>query len=168
MSLEDSTRDELARLSLDLFNNPETRDAALPLLRKVRPGLPLPELEIGDRIKSANASVTKEVAELRAELTRRDTEQRIREARESVVDKGIVRRDEIEAVEQMMVADGITDHEKAARHYRNSQIASAPTAAKPYQKPFDHATDKIGEYFKDRKNALRNDLFAGIQSARTR
>jgi hypothetical protein len=56
MSLEDLTpeaRDELALLAKQLSENPETRKDFLRQVKKVKPEMPIPELEIEDYTRHA-------------------------------------------------------------------------------------------------------------------
>jgi len=75
MSLEDLTpeaRDELALLARQLAENPATRKDMLRLTKKIKPDLPIPELEIEDYTRSAVDSANDRVAQLEAKLREKE------------------------------------------------------------------------------------------------
>lgn len=126
MSLE--AREELASLSERLANDPSTRKDFLRLTRKVRPDLPIPELDIDDRTSSMLQQSENRVAGLEAKLAERDAMGELERRRNALISKGLVRdRDEIQAVEKVMLDKGITNHESAAEYHKWMQQAATPT-----------------------------------------
>jgi DNA-binding protein H-NS len=162
MALEQSTIEELAKLSIDLFNSPETKSAVLPLLKKVRPGLALPELDLQEQIGSATAEMSKKIQELQEKLARSETENQIREKRDALINKGLASREELPEIEKLMVEDGISDYEKAAKYHRATQTQSIPTPT-PFRKPFEDAKTSAADFFKDSRSALKKQLWEGLQ-----
>lgn len=131
MSLEDLTpeaRDELALLARQLAENPTTRKDMLRLTKKIKPDLPIPELEIEDYTRSAVSHANDRVAQLEARLRERDAMDELNSRRNKLKSKGLIDKDEdIEEVEKVMLEKGITNHEAAAEYWRWMQQSAAPT-----------------------------------------
>jgi hypothetical protein len=131
MSLEDLTpeaRDELALLARQLAENPTTRKDMLRLTKRIKPDLPIPELEIEDYTRSAVDSANDRVAQLEARLREKEAMDELNSRRNKLKSKGLIDRDEdIEEVEKVMLEKGITNHEAAAEYWRWMQQSAAPT-----------------------------------------
>ena len=131
MSLEDLTpeaRDELALLAKQLSENPETRKDFLRQVRKVKPEMPIPELEIEDYTRHAVEKANDRVAQLEARLREKDAMDELNKRRSKLKSKGLIDNDEdIEEVEKVMLEKGITNHEAAAEYWRWMQQSAAPT-----------------------------------------
>jgi lysyl-tRNA synthetase class 2 len=70
-SLEDLTpdaRDELAMLARELAENPATRKDLLRLTKKIKPNVPIPELEIEEATNTALSASEQRIAQLEARL----------------------------------------------------------------------------------------------------
>ena len=75
MSLENlspDARDELAALAQQLAENPATRKEFLRMTKKVKPDLPIPELEIEDFTKNAMSKSEERVQALEAKLREKE------------------------------------------------------------------------------------------------
>jgi hypothetical protein len=131
MSLEDLTpeaRDELALLARQLAENPATRKDMLRLTKKIKPDLPIPELEIEDYTRSAVDSANDRVAQLEAKLREKEAMDELNSRRNKLKAKGLIDTDDqIEEVEKVMLEKGITNHEAAAEYWRWMQQSAAPT-----------------------------------------
>jgi hypothetical protein len=131
MSLEDKSyeeRDELARLALQLSNDPKTRPDFMRLTKQVRPDVAMPELEIEDRVNQHFHNAQQKIASLEAKLAERDAIDNLESRRKSLLDKGLVKsRAEIQDVEKLMLEKGITNHDAAAEYHNYMQQAAIPT-----------------------------------------
>ena len=131
MSLEDLTPEaqyELAMLARQLAENPTTRKDMLRLTKKIKPDLPIPELEIEDYTRSAVDHANDRVAQLEARLREKEALDELNSRRNKLKSKGLIDRDEdIEEVEKVMLEKGITNHEAAAEYWRWMQQSAAPT-----------------------------------------
>jgi hypothetical protein len=131
MSLEDLTpeaRDELALLARQLAENPTTRKDMLRLTKKIKPDLPIPELEIEDYTRSAVDRANDRVAQLEAKLREKEAMDELNSRRNKLKAKGLIDTDDqIEEVEKVMLEKGITNHEAAAEYWRWMQQSAAPT-----------------------------------------
>jgi hypothetical protein len=131
MSLEDlstEARDELALLAKQLSENPETRKDFLRQVKKVKPEMPIPELEIEDYTRNAVDKAHDRVAQLEAKLRERDAMDELNSRRSKLKAKGLIDTDDqIEEVEKVMLEKGITNHEAAAEYWRWMQQSAAPT-----------------------------------------
>lgn len=131
MSLEDLTpeaRDELALLARQLAENPTTRKDMLRLTKKIKPDMPIPELEIEEYTRSAVDSANDRVAQLEARLREKEAMDELNSRRNKLKSKGLIDKDEdIEEVEKVMLEKGITNHEAAAEYWRWMQQSAAPT-----------------------------------------
>ena len=131
MSLEDLTpeaRDELALLAKQLSENPDTRKDFLRQVKKMKPDMPIPELEIEDYTRHAVERANDRVAQLEARLREKDALDELNKRRSKLRSKGLIDKDEdIEEVEKVMLEKGITNHEAAAEYWRWMQQSAAPT-----------------------------------------
>ena len=131
MSLEDLTpeaRDELALLAKQLSENPDTRKDFLRQVKKMKPDMPIPELEIEDYTRHAVEKANDRVAQLEARLREKDALDELNKRRSKLRSKGLIDKDEdIEEVEKVMLEKGITNHEAAAEYWRWMQQSAAPT-----------------------------------------
>jgi hypothetical protein len=131
MSLEDISdpaRDELAALSRRLSEDPSTRKEFLRMTKKVRPDLPIPELDIEDRAMAISNASVKRVEQLENQLRERDAVDNLQQRRSNLVKKGLVNsEDEIASVEKIMLDKKIHDHETAANYLKWEKESAAPT-----------------------------------------
>ena len=122
MSLEDlslEARDELAALAKKLADNPSTRKEFLKLTKQVNPDLPIPELEMEERANSVFQQADQRVASLEAQLRERDARDELDKHRQALLDKGLIKsKDDIAAVEKVMLEQGMTNHETAAQYWQ--------------------------------------------------
>ena len=158
MSLEDISleqRDELALLMKNLAEDPATRKEVLRLTKKVRPNLPIPELEIEDYTESKINKAEDRVAQLEAKLREKDAIGELKSRRDSLIKKGLARNEEdIEAIEKLMLEKGMTNHETAAEYFDWMKQAAEPTPSGYNPNPlkgFD-----LSKFWKDPKSAARN------------
>jgi len=88
MSLENislEARDELAALAQQLAENPATRKDFLRMTKKVKPDLPIPELEIEDYTQRAVNKSEERVQALEAKLRERDAIEELNKRRTSLM-----------------------------------------------------------------------------------
>jgi len=131
MSLEDMSfeqRDELALLMRQLAENPATRKDVLRLTKKLKPELPIPELDIEEHTQNAVSLSNKRVEELEAKLRERDALNDLEQRRNKLMKKGLIQNEsDIEEVEKVMLEKGITNHEAAAEYWQCMKQSAAPT-----------------------------------------
>jgi hypothetical protein len=131
MSLENMSfdeRDSLAELSKKLADNPKTRKAFLRLTKEVNPELTIPEIEIEDSTSSALMKMQNENDTLRNKFREREALDDLEKRRNNLMKKGLAKSDDdVAAIEKVMLEEGITNHEAAARHWAWMQQAAAPT-----------------------------------------
>jgi hypothetical protein len=131
MSLENMSfdeRDSLAELSKKLADNPKTRKAFLRLTKEVNPELTIPEIEIEESTNSALMQMQKENESLRNKFREKEALEDLEKRRNNLMKKGLAKSDDdVAAIEKVMLEEGITNHEAAARHWAWMQQAAAPT-----------------------------------------
>jgi len=131
MSLENLSfeeRDSLAELSKKLADNPKTRKAFLRLTKEVNPDINIPEIEIEETTNSALMKMQRENDEIRNKLREKEALEDLEKRRNNLMKKGLAKSDEeVAAIEKVMLEEGITNHEAAARHWAWMQQAAAPT-----------------------------------------
>ena len=131
MSLEDlsyEARDELAELARSLSENPATRKDFLRLTKKMKPDMPIPELEIEDYAHNAMQKSNDRVEQLEAKLRERDALDDLNKRREKLMRKGLINQEsDIDEVEKVMLEKGITNHEAAAEYWQFMKQAAIPT-----------------------------------------
>ena len=103
MSLENlslEAKDELAALAQTLAENPETRKDFLRMTKKVKPDLPIPELDIEDYTHRTVSKAEERVQALEAKLREKEAMEELQNRRNSVVKKGLAAESEIGDVEK--------------------------------------------------------------------
>jgi len=168
MSLEDLTpeaRDELALLARQLAENPTTRKDMLRLTKKIKPDMPIPELEIEDYTRSAVDSANDRVAQLEARLREKEAMDELNARRNKLKSKGLIDRDEdIEEVEKVMLEKGITNHEVAADYWKYMQQSAAPTPT-GYNPSAINKFD-LSQYWKNPVQGARNEAAKALNELR--
>jgi hypothetical protein len=128
MSLEDMSleqRDELALLMKNLAEDPATRKEVLRLTKKVRPNLPIPELELEDYTERKVNAAEERVMQLEAKLREKDAVDELEKRRAKLKSKGLAQTDEdIQEIEKLMLEQGMTNHETAAQYWELDEASS--------------------------------------------
>jgi len=168
MSLENISleqRDELALLMKQLAENPETRKDALRLTKKLRPDLPMPELEIEDYTEKKVSQAQKRVEDLEAKLREKEIREELKEKRDALIKKGLIDNEsEIEEVEKVMLENKIADHETAAQYWQWMKQAAAPTPTGYNPNPV--AKFDLGKYYKNPQQAARDEAAKALSDLR--
>lgn len=164
-SLPPEARDELAALAQQLAENPETRKEFLRMTKKVKPDLPIPELDIDGRLDRAREEMASEVEKLRQKLAEKEAKEELESRRRDLLKKGKVQSEEdIQAVEKIMLERGITNHETAAEYHEWMKQAAQPTPSgynPSVMKKFD-----LGQYMKNPVNAAREEAMNALKELR--
>jgi hypothetical protein len=168
MSLENvslEARDELAALAQQLAENPATRKDFLRMTKKVKPDLPIPELEIEDYTQRAVNKSEERVQALESKLRERDAIEELNKRRSSLMKKGLITsEDEVKDVEKIMLEQGITNHETAAQYHQWMKQAAVPTSSgytASAVKQFD-----LSKYWKNPAAAARNEAMNALSDLR--
>ena len=168
MSLENlsvDARDELAALAQQLAENPSTRKEFLRMTKKVKPDLPIPELEIEDHTNSAISAAEARVQSLENKLRERDAVEELQKRRNSLKQKGLARSDDdIKGIEKIMLERGITNHETAAEYHEWMKQAATPTPS-GYNPQVIQKFD-LNKYWKNPITAARNEAVNALQDLR--
>jgi len=168
MSLENvsyEARDELAALAQQLADNPATRKDFLRMTKKVKPDLPIPELDMEDYTYNAVNKSEQRVQALEAKLRERDAVEELQKRRQSLMKKGLIAsEDEVKDVEKIMLERGITNHETAAEFHQWMKQAAVPTSSgynPSAVKQFD-----LNKYWKNPVNAARDEAASALRDLR--
>jgi hypothetical protein len=168
MSLENvsyEARDELAALAQQLADNPATRKDFLRMTKKVKPDLPIPELDMEDYTHNAVTKSEQRVQALEAKLRERDAVEELQKRRQSLMKKGLIAsEDEVKDVEKIMLERGITNHETAAEFHQWMKQAAVPTSSgynPSAVKQFD-----LNKYWKNPVNAARDEAANALRDLR--
>ena len=168
MSLENlspDARDELAALAQQLAENPATRKEFLRMTKKVKPDLPIPELEIEESTTRAVSKAEERVQALEAKLREKEAMEELKSRREQLVKKGLVKtEDDVEAVEKIMLEKGITSHETAAEYHEWMKQAAVPTASSYNPSPVKGFN--LDKYWKNPNQAARNEALNALNELR--
>ena len=164
-NLDPSARDELAALAQQLAENPETRKEFLRMTKKVKPDLPIPELELENTVNRAVAQSDQRVQQLEAKLREKEAMETLEKRRQALLEKNLIaNKDEIKDVEKLMLERGITNHETAAEYHKWMKQAAVPTSSgyNPNAvKQFD-----LGRYWKNPANAAREEAVKAFNDLR--
>jgi len=168
MSLENlslEARDELAQLAQTLAENPDTRKDFLRMTKRVKPDLPIPELDIEDYTNRAVNRSEDRVQALEAKLRERDAIEELQKRRQSLMRKGLIANEsEVNDVEKIMLERGITNHETAAEYHQWMKQAAVPTSTgynPSAVKQFD-----LNKYWKNPAVAARNEAMNALNDLR--
>ena len=168
MSLENlslEARDELAALAQTLAENPETRKDFLRMTKKVKPDLPIPELDIEDYTHRAVSRSEDRVQALEAKLREKEAVEELQKRRQSLMKKGLISNEsEVGDVEKIMLERGITNHETAAEYHQWMKQAAVPTST-----GYNPSAVKQFDLNKDWKNpvaAARNEAMNALNDLR--
>ncbi len=168
MSLENlslEARDELAALAQTLAENPDTRKDFLRMTKKVKPDLPIPELDIEDYTHRAVSRSEDRVQALEAKLREKEAVEELQKRRQSLMKKGLISNEsEVGAVEKIMLERGITNHETAAEYHQWMKQAAVPTSTgynPSAVKQFD-----LNKYWKNPVAAARNEAMNALNDLR--
>ena len=168
MSLENlslEARDELAALAQTLAENPDTRKDFLRMTRKVKPDLPIPELDIEDYTHRAVSRSEDRVQALEAKLREKEAIEELNNRRQSLMKKGLISNEsEVGDVEKIMLERGITNHETAAEYHQWMKQAAVPTSSgynPSAVKQFD-----LNKYWKNPAAAARNEAMNALNDLR--
>ena len=168
MSLENlslEARDELAQLAQTLAENPDTRKDFLRMTKRVKPDLPIPELDIEDYTNRAVTRSEDRVQALEAKLRERDAVEELQKRRQSLMRKGLIANEsEVNDVEKIMLERGITNHETAAEYHQWMKQAAVPTSTgynPSAVKQFD-----LNKYWKNPASAARNEAMNALNDLR--
>jgi hypothetical protein len=168
MSLENvsyEARDELAALAQQLADNPATRKDFLRMTKKVKPDLPIPELDMEEYTHKAVSQSEQRVQALEAKLRERDAVEELQKRRQSLMKKGLIAsEDEVKDVEKIMLERGITNHETAAEFHQWMKQAAVPTSSgynPSAVKQFD-----LNKYWKNPVNAARDEAANALRDLR--
>ena len=170
-SLEDLTpeaRDELALLARELADSPDTRNQFLRLAKQKRPNIPIPELELDDRVQKAADKADQRVRELENKMAERDAVEELNRRRKELLSKQKVSSDEqIAEVEKIMLEKGITNHETAADYWNYMKQAAAPTPSGYAPNVMDKtARDVLSKYWKNPAAAARDEAAKALSELR--
>ena len=168
MSLENlslEARDELAALAQTLAENPETRKDFLRMTKRVKPDLPIPELDIEDYTHKAVSKSEERVQALEAKLREKEALEELQSRRQSLMKKGLIANEsEVGDVEKIMLERGITNHETAAEYHQWMKQAAVPTSTgynPSAVKQFD-----LNKYWKNPAAAARNEAMNALNDLR--
>ena len=168
MSLENlsqDARDELAALAQTLAENPDTRKDFLRMTKKVKPDLPIPELDIEDYTHKAVSRSEDRVQALEAKLREKEAMEELQKRRQSLMKKGLISNEaEVDDVEKIMLERGITNHETAAEYHQWMKQAAVPTSTgynPSAVKQFD-----LNKYWKNPAAAARNEAMNALNDQR--
>ena len=168
MSLENlspDARDELAALAQTLAENPATRKEFLRMTKKVKPDLPIPELEIEESTTRAVSKAEERVQALEAKLREKEAIEELKSRREALMKKGLIKSEEdIEGVEKLMLEKGITNHETAAEYHQWMKQAAVPTASSYNPSPVKGFN--LDKYWKNPAGAARNEALNALNELR--
>ena len=168
MSLENYTAEqleELALLSKTLAENKETRKDFLRLTKRVRPDLPIPELEVEDTAHKLASTYEQKLQAMEAKLAEKDAREELSKRRDALKASGKSRSSEdIEAIEKVMLEKGITNHDAAADYWKWMQETATPTPSafpKPVMQQFD-----VNGYMKNPVVAAREEAMKAFEELR--
>jgi hypothetical protein len=169
-TLEDlapEARDELALLARQLADDPATRTSFLKLAKKARPNVPIPELEIDERIQRVEQSGADRMMALEAKEHERDAREELNRRRSDMRSKYNLSADEVQKVEKIMIDNGIQNHDTGAQFYQMQNQAAAPTPMGYSPNVMDKtAKDTLAKFWKNPASAARDEAANALDAIR--
>jgi hypothetical protein len=148
-----------------LAENPSTRKEFLRMTKKVKPDLPIPELEIEESTNKALSLAEQRVQSLENKLREKDALDDLQRRRNAIKAKGLVStEDDIKEVEKIMLDRGITNHETAAEYHQWMKQSATPTPS-GYNPQIIQKMD-LNKYWKNPVTAARNEAVSALQELR--
>jgi len=168
MSLEDVSieqRDELANLAKRLADNPATRKEFLRMTQRINPDMVIPELQLEDYTENKVNAAEKRVMQLENKLHEKEIREQLDRKRRALKDSGIAQTDDdVQAIEKIMLEQGITSHDTAAQHWEWMKQAATPTPS-GYNPNLINKFD-LSKYWKNPQSAARNEAATALQEIR--
>lgn len=166
--LPQETRDELALLARELSDSPDTRKDFLRLAQKKRPNMPVPELELDDRVARIETDSTTKIQALENKLAEKDMRAELDRRRQSLISKGLAKDDaEVELIEKVMLDKNIANHETAAEYFNMSRQSATPTPPSYNRNVMDAtAKDTLSKYWKNPVTAARDTAAQALNELR--
>lgn len=128
-SLEGYSPEEIAQMAATykaILDNPETRELGLRATKHLNPKASIPELDMKVQVAGA-LKVERDAREkLERDLMERDARDRINGERATLRDQGFD-KDQIAAIEKIMVDEQIPSYATAAKFYKSQQTVAEPT-----------------------------------------
>lgn len=141
MSAADDQAKQDAALFAALNNDPGTRPGLLRLLRQHDPKMPLPELDVEDRVSASLQAALSDEKKRNDELQKRvekvEFDAKLRDAREGIVRAGLVTEAEMPEVEKLITEEHFPNHVTAARFYAAQKALTPPSPENYYGAPLD-------------------------------
>jgi hypothetical protein len=170
-SLEDISleqRDELALLMKELADNPDTRKETLRLTKRLRPNMPIPELEIEDFTNGKISAAEERVMQLESKLREKDAREELKSRRDNLIKKGLARDEaDIDEIEKIMLEKNISNHETAAEYFDWMKQAATPTpnSAMGYN-PSALSKFDLSKYWKNPQMGARDEAAKALTELR--
>lgn len=127
VNLDPAAQAELAKLAIDLANNPDTRKDFARLTKRVQPNRRFPDVEADEAKEMIAAEFEKRDQAEAAKKAERKLERQRDKLKERYEDK------DIEEIEKLMEKHGLADYELGSRLY-----AADTKPAQPTSQPDDH------------------------------
>lgn len=128
-NLEGLSEDQIATMASlyrSVVTNPETREMALVATKKAHPEMSIPELDVKEAIRAEMKTHNERLEAEVAERIRRDAEQRVRDERAALRDKGYS-LDQVAAIEKIMMEKHIPSYAQAAEFFDLQNRVAEPT-----------------------------------------
>jgi len=171
MSLENLSEGEIRELALlakELHDNPTTRSEALRLTKKIRQDLPIPELDLQDRVEKTREQMQSKIDAMEARLRENDARKTLEDRRNALKIKGKASSDDdIQQIEKIMIDKKIADHEAAADYFNWMKQAEVDKPTPIFQgSPVLNNFD-LKNYFKNPQNAARENAMQALSELRS-
>ena len=168
MSLENYTPEQLEELALltkTLAETPETRKEFLRLTKRVKPNMPIPELEVEETAHRLAATYEQKLQAMEAKLAEKDARESLEKRRNALKESGKAKtQEDIEEIEKVMLEKKIADHDAAADYWNWMKQTATPTpSAFPQNalKNFDPAP-----FMKNPRDAARTEAMKAFEELR--
>jgi hypothetical protein len=142
------------------------------MTKKVKPDLPIPELEMQDYTEKKMSDMENRLLVSENKLREKDAREELNRRRQSLITKGLARDDaDVEQIEKIMLSKNISNHETAAEYFDWMKQAAEPTPSgynpsaiskfdlsKYWKNPQMGARDEAAQALKDIRNVGRKAI----------
>lgn len=128
-SLEDYTPEQIEQMAAtykSALENPATREVMLRATKHLNPSMSIPEIDLKDGVRKEFQKANERADALEQQIRERDARDRVNSERASLREAGHS-KDDIAAIEKIMIDKHIPSYETAAEFYRGQQQIATPT-----------------------------------------
>jgi len=136
----------------------------LRMTKKIKPGMPIPELDIEEYTNRAITASDARVQALESKLRERDAQSELEKRRNNLITNKNIRKEDIPEIEKLMLEKQIPSHDTAAEYFEYMRQAAKPTPT-GYNPSAVRQFD-LGKFWKDPRGAAQQEAVKAFADLR--